>query len=189
MSERTTSDIQSAISNLLTELGEDINRDGLGDTPRRFEKQIRECLVGYNDDPAQYIKLFDATNYSDLVMVSNISFSSLCEHHLLPFSGVVDIAYIPSQKILGLSKFARIVDSFSKRLQVQEHLTLQIADFLELHLKPSLLIVRISASHSCMTVRGVLRPASMTDTIIIRGSKEAYRDQIAYFQSKVRANS
>lgn len=161
--------IQVAVTNLLDELGEDTMRNGLVDTPQRFEKQLRECLSGYKSDPVDYVKLFDATDYKDLVLVADIAFSSLCEHHLLPFSGYVDVAYVPVDKLLGLSKFARIIDVFSKRLQVQERLTKEIADFLFLHLQPSLLVVTIRASHSCMTVRGVLRPESVTKTCVTLG--------------------
>lgn len=182
MSDRNDSGLGIALSNLLNQIGEDVQRDGLVDTPCRFEKQIRECLVGYADDPIKYVKLFDNPDFHDLILVSKISFSSLCEHHLLPFSGFVDIGYIPTDKILGLSKFARIVDSFSKRLQVQERLTHEIAGFLNKHLDPTLLIVRIKASHSCMTIRGVQRPQSITETVIMLGDDRNNRSQVEYFQ-------
>lgn len=184
MNKRKDYGIQTAILALLSELGENTARDALLETPKRFEKQIRECLVGYKDDPEKYVKLFDATDYHDLVVVSDIAFSSLCEHHLLPFFGYVDIAYVPTDKILGLSKFARITDAFSKRLQVQERLTKELADFLYLHLEPSLLVVRIRANHSCMTIRGVLRPESSTETVITLGDIVANQRHIDHLQAR-----
>jgi GTP cyclohydrolase I len=180
--------MQASIRALLAEVGEDPTRNGLLETPKRFEKQMRECLVGYNDDPKKYVKLFESTDFHDLVVVSKINFSSLCEHHVLPFYGYVDVAYVPSDKILGLSKFARIIDAFSKRLQVQERLTKELADFLYENLEPELLMVRIYATHSCMTVRGVRRPESQTETISVVGDTEANRRHVEYFQNMYRRN-
>jgi len=178
----STSSIEDSIIELITELGDDSSRDGLAETPKRFIKQMRECCAGYNDDPERHIKLFHNDNFHDLIVVSTITFSSLCEHHLLPFFGTVDIAYLPGDKILGLSKFARVVDALSKRMQVQERLTRQLADLLEKHLKPQLLMIRINATHTCMTVRGVSRPQSTTETLIVRGDNVNKSHYVEHFQ-------
>ena len=176
MNKQDGSHLETSIEALIASVGENPQRDGLVGTPTRFLKQMQECLVGYKDDPKKHIKLFDSEGFHDLVVVSDISFSSICEHHILPFYGRVDIGYLPGKQILGLSKFARIVDAFSKRLQVQERLTKQLADFLEEQLHPELLMVRITAEHTCMIVRGVARPESNTETFTVRG-KSAGREQ------------
>lgn len=186
MVQKADSSLQTAITALLTELGEDTTRNGLLETPTRFEKQIRECLTGYRVDPADYVKLFDASDFNDLVVVSDITFSSLCEHHLLPFFGKVDVGYVPRGKILGLSKFARIIDAFSKRLQVQERLTKELADFLHDNLQPELVMVRIQASHSCMTIRGVQRPQALTETFTVLGASPDNKHHVSYFQNTYR---
>lgn len=178
MEKKANSDIQQAILALLSQLGEDVNREGLAETPARFEKQIRECLVGYADNPVKYVKLFDNTNFHDLVSVNKIAFSSLCEHHLLPFYGYIDIGYVPNEKILGLSKFARIIDALSKRLQVQERLTQELADFLYAHLEPLMLTVHVKAFHTCMTIRGVQRPEALTETRASLGETDTYAHYI-----------
>ena len=179
----SSSSIYEGLKKLLIEIGEDPSRNGLLDTPKRFEKQLRECMSGYGKNPDDHIVLFDDNNsHGSLVSVLSISFSSLCEHHVLPFYGYVDIAYVPSNKILGLSKFARIVDVFSKRLQVQERLTHEIADFLAAKLEPELLMVRVSATHSCMGIRGVNRHQSKTETFAICGSNtQPHQHHISYF--------
>lgn len=178
--------LQGAMSDYLQALGEDSKRDGLLETPHRFVKQLRECLAGYNDSPQDHLKVFDNDGYRDLVMVRDITFGSLCEHHMLPFFGTVDIAYLPKDKILGLSKFARITDALSKRLQVQERITQQLADLLEKSLEPDLLIVKISAKHMCMGLRGVQRRNSITDTVIIRGDTKKYANYVEQFHEQSR---
>ncbi len=178
---KVDSKIQQSLKYLLKELGEDVNREGLLETPKRYEKQLRENLKGYLENPENHVKLFDNDNYHDLVVVSKIAFSSMCEHHILPFYGYVDIAYIPGKKILGLSKFARIVAVFSKRLQVQERLTKQLAHFLYDNLEPEFIMVHISAAHTCMTVRGVEKHDSVTDTIATLGDKQPTAKQYAKF--------
>ncbi len=179
-----TTKLQAAMSGYLQALGEDSRRDGLEETPHRFVKQLSECLAGYNDSPDNHMKVFDNDGYHDLVMVRDITFGSLCEHHMLPFFGTVDIAYLPKDKILGLSKFARITDALSKRLQVQERITQQLADLLEKNLEPELLIVKISAKHMCMGLRGVNRRNSITDTMIIRGDAKKYANYVEQFQEQ-----
>jgi len=183
MNSDDNSNIEVALRDFLAQVGEDVNREGLTETPKRFIKQIQECLSGYQDDPKKHLKFFDSEGYDELVVVRGISFSSICEHHLLPFFGQVDIAYIPGKKILGLSKFARVVDAFSKRLQVQERLTQQLADFLDEQLKPELLLVRVTAAHTCMIVRGVSRPQSQAETLVVRGDQAGREHLIAQFNT------
>lgn len=178
-----TRSLQTALLTYLHTLGEDPGRDGLLETPARFVKQLRECLVGYADDPKKHLKVFDNDGYHDLVTVRDITFSSLCEHHMVPFFGTIDIAYLPKNKILGLSKFARIADALTKRLQVQERITKQFADLLEAGLKPDLLMVRISAKHMCMGMRGVRRPNSTTETMIVRGDTKQYAHYVRQFRT------
>jgi GTP cyclohydrolase I len=155
-------------------LGGEADSAELHDTPRRFITQLQECLSGYGEDPERHLKTFAGDGSHDLITVSDISFSSMCEHHLVPFFGTVDIAYVPGDKILGLSKFARLTDTLSRRLQVQERLTRQLADLLEAHLQPQLLMVRITATHLCMTARGVRRAESKAETLSIRGDTATY---------------
>lgn len=175
------SNLKSALVDMLSALGENVQREGLTDTPRRYIKQIEESLCGYNDNPTTYIKLFKNNDHNSLVTVSQISFSSMCEHHLLPFFGHIDIAYLPTNHILGLSKFARIVDTYSKRLQVQERLTNEIALFLNEQLKPELVMVRVRAKHTCMITRGVSRPESFTDTCSVIGDTTKHRHHVDAF--------
>jgi GTP cyclohydrolase I len=155
---------EKIIENLLKNYGEDINRDGLKETPIRVKKMYDELLSGYQKDPKEVFKSFDAENYDGQITVKNIHFSSLCEHHLLPFYGTVCISYTPNGKILGLSKFARIVDILSKRLQIQERLTKQIAETIKTNLKPINCTVTIKARHLCMNIRGVKKNNSIAIT-------------------------
>lgn len=179
--------LQVALENYLKSISSDFGTNGTSETTSRFIKQIDECLAGYKADPSDQIKLFSSDGYEDLIIVKDITFSSLCEHHLLPFFGSVDVAYLPSDKILGLSKFARIIDVFSKRLQVQERLTKQLAEFFRDTLKSDLVMLRISAQHTCMTIRGVERPASLTDTFIILGDQKKYEHYINEFKNIARS--
>ncbi len=183
MGTESSKTLRDAVTSFLEAIGETPQRNGLHETPARFEKQLRECTSGYGKNPDDFVKLFDNEGFHDLINISRISFSSLCEHHMLPFFGHIDIAYVPRDSILGLSKFARIVDVFSKRLQVQERLTHEIASFLAEKLHPELLMVRIVAAHTCMTVRGVARPESLTETFVKIGAdtkKNAH--YISHFQ-------
>lgn len=180
--EDTVSKLASSMADFLKSLEGGKLRDGTAETPTRFVKQIQECLVGYQDDPNKHLKLFNNSDYHDLIIVSRISFSSLCEHHLLPFYGTIDIGYLPKDKILGLSKFARIVDVLSKRLQVQEKLTSQLAQFFAEKLISDLVMVRIRAQHTCMMVRGVSRSGSVTETFTIVGTKKGNQAYIRQFQ-------
>lgn len=155
-SDNSNTAIEDAIRAILLSVGEDPNRDGLQNTPARVRKMYAELLSGYTTDPASVINgaLFDVA-YDEMVVVRDIEFSSLCEHHLLPFIGHAHVAYIPTDKIIGLSKIPRIVDLFARRLQVQERLTRQVADFLQDVLNPRGVAVVLEAVHICTFMRGV----------------------------------
>ena len=158
------------IAELITGLGEDVTREGLLKTPHRVERSLRFLTSGYQADIDQVLNdaLFEAEG-SEMVVVKGIEFYSMCEHHMLPFFGKAHIAYIPGHKILGLSKFARVVDVFARRMQVQERMTIQIADALERVLEPRGLAVVTEASHLCMMMRGVEKQGSSTRTTAMRG--------------------
>ncbi|MDR1628228.1 MAG: GTP cyclohydrolase I FolE [Oscillospiraceae bacterium] len=175
--------VKKLIYELLVAIGEDPNRSGLLDTPRRVADMLEELCSGMGEDVKKHVKIFtDESHYDEVILVKDIPFSSTCEHHLLPFVGVVHIAYIPSMgKVIGLSKLARIVGSFSKRIQVQEKLTSEIADFINNELEPHGVAVAIDAEHTCMTVRGTRAIGSKTKTIAFRGNartKEKIRSEI-----------
>lgn len=162
----TNINLENAFKVILEEIGENLNRDGLIDTPKRASKSIREILSGYTVDIEKIMnkkfKLPNPTN--DIVKITSIDFFSLCEHHLLPFYGQVNIEYIPKNEILGLSKFARLVDAYSKRLQVQEKLTKEIGQAIIKYLDCSYLKVSIKATHMCMSMRGVSKTCALTET-------------------------
>lgn len=162
---------EHAVVALLTALGEDPTRPGLLETPRRVASAfLNDLCSGYKIEPASFLeKTFPSDGYDGIVLVRDIPIISSCEHHLLPFTGICHCAYIPNGRIVGLSKFARVVDAFARRLQVQERLTHQIADCLEAALKPQGLLVTISAEHSCMVIRGVQKAGTKTVTSEIRG--------------------
>lgn len=164
-----TKQIIPVVEGLLTLVGEDINRSGLKETPMRVAKAYQEMLQGYDQDPKDVFKLFDNDGFKGIVTVVNIKFHSLCEHHMLPFFGEVHIGYIPNNKILGLSKFARLVDIYARRFQVQERMTTQISDAIMKYLKPKGVIVITQAEHLCMSMRGVEKAASITKVITKRG--------------------
>lgn len=147
---------KSAISDLLCAIGEDASRAGLLDTPKRVAKAYEELVSGYTTDPVELINnaIFDI-EYDDIVTINDIAFYSLCEHHLLPFIGHAHVAYIPCGRVVGLSKIPRIVDMFSRRLQVQERLTQQIASFLDEILQPRGVAVAMTGKHMCSMIRGV----------------------------------
>lgn len=166
--------IEKAVRDILEAVGEDPNRPGLVETPRRVANMYEEMFAGLNEDPKQYLKLFDEKSNDEMVVVRDIPFASMCEHHLLPFVGKAHIAYIPSDnKILGLSKFARIVDNFAKKPQVQERLTSDVADFLYENLSPKGVAVIIEAEHMCMSIRGAKASGSITQTSALRGTMKS----------------
>ncbi len=166
MERPTKEQAQAAVKLLLEYIGEDTSREGLRDTPTRVVKSYDELFEGYAHDVAKVLnkKFHDISEYNDVVLLKSVSFTSLCEHHMLPFSGTVDIAYIPDGVVVGVSKMARLVDVFSKRLQIQERMTANIACALQKHLNPKGVAVRISATHSCMTTRGTLKEGSVLES-------------------------
>ena len=161
--------IKKAVKDILVAIGEDPDREGLLQTPDRVARMLEELTQGYSDDAKTHLsKVFDESG-SEVVIERDIDFSSTCEHHLMPFFGKVHIAYVPSDKVVGLSKLARVVEVFAKRLQLQERLNAQIADAIYQELAPKGVIVVIEAQHTCMTARGVKKVGSNTLTYAVRG--------------------
>lgn len=167
---RTSADsTDSLVRELIDALGEDTNRDGLIETPKRVVKMYKELFSGYGQNEKDVFKLFKSNGYGEIVTVSNIEFHSLCEHHMIPFFGKVHIGYVPNGQLLGLSKFSRLVQMYSKRLQTQENLTNQIADSLQRNLHPKGLIVHIEAEHLCVAMRGIKQQGVVTKTTVKKG--------------------
>ena len=164
--------IENAVREILLAIGEDPEREGLLETPARVARMYEEIFSGLESNPEQHLKIFhDPQEHNELVLVRDIPLYSVCGHHLLPFVGKAHIAYIPDKgKIIGLSKFARIVDCFARRPQVQERLTAQIADFLYKNMEPLGVAVVIEAEHLCMTMRGARAAGATTMTSALRGS-------------------
>ena len=163
--------LRRAVRDILEAVGEDPDREGLRETPDRVARMYGEIFSGLSSDPGERLKIFKETGkHDELVFVKDIPLYSVCEHHLLPFIGRAHIAYIPRDgRIIGLSKFARIVDCFARRPQVQERLTGQIADFLSENLEPQGVAVFIQAEHLCMTMRGARAAGTVTETSALRG--------------------
>ncbi len=162
--------IENNYREILTDLGEDPNREGLIKTPERVAKAMRFLTNGYDVDPDQIVnQAIFHEEYSEMVLVKDIEIYSLCEHHVLPFFGKAHIAYIPNGKIVGLSKIPRVVDTFSRRLQVQERLTIEIRDCLQRTLEPKGVAVVLECSHMCMQMRGVQKQNSATTTSAFTG--------------------
>jgi GTP cyclohydrolase IA len=162
--------VEAAVRQILVEIGEDPDRQGLLGTPERVHRMYTELTAGYHVDPDRLIKsaIFDV-DYSEMVVVKDIPFYSLCEHHLLPFFGSAAVAYIPRGKVIGLSKIPRIVETYARRLQVQERLTQQIADFLMERLAPRGVGVVLEATHLCAVMRGVRKPGTIMTTSAVLG--------------------
>lgn len=167
-------DVQAAIRQILYAVGEDPEREGLKRTPERIARMYAELLSGYQEDPIQLVNdaLFDV-KYDEMVIVRDIEFYSLCEHHMLPFIGRVHVAYIPDGKVIGLSKIPRIVDLYARRLQVQERMTRQIADFIRDVLHPQGVAVVVEALHLCMSMRGVQKHNARLTTSAMHGAFRA----------------
>jgi GTP cyclohydrolase I len=161
--------IEKAVREILLAVGEDVEREGLKRTPRRVANMYSELLAGMSEDPKEHLKGIFTEKYDEIVLLRDIPFYSICEHHLMPFIGSAHVAYLPSGTVLGVSKLARIVDCFARRLQVQERLTDQIADFIMASLKPQGVAVVLEAAHSCMTIRGAQKPGSVMVTSALRG--------------------
>lgn len=163
--------IEAAVAEILEALGEDPQRDGLLRTPARVAKMYAEVFAGLREDPEHHLEVQFEAGHDEMVMVKDIPFYSMCEHHLLPFHGQAHVAYVPGEegKITGLSKLARLVEAYARRPQVQERLTSQVADKLMQALDPRGALVVIEAEHLCMSMRGVQKPGSLTLTSAVRG--------------------
>jgi len=163
--------IENAIVELLESVGEDPTREGLIGTPNRVARMYGELLSGYNVDPTELLNgaLFDV-EHEQMVIVTNIEFQSLCEHHMLPFTGVANVAYVPNKQVVGLSKIPRIVDMYARRLQIQERMTKQIAETVSTLVEPLGVGVTLTGSHMCSTIRGVRKQNSLMTTSCMTGS-------------------
>lgn len=161
--------IERAVREILAAIGEDPDREGLKDTPARVARMYAELFSGLRARPAEHLRRVFEERYDELVLVRDISFNSMCEHHLLPFTGVAHVGYLPSGKVAGLSKLARVVEDISRRPQVQERMTHQIADLMASELEAKGVIVVLEATHTCMTIRGVKKPGSVMITSAVRG--------------------
>ena len=178
MGEIDTGRIEKAVREILEALGEDPDRDGLEKTPERVAAMYAEIFSGLHDSPDQHLSVTFSADHDEMVMVKDIPLYSACEHHLVPFLGRAHVAYIPNEdgKITGLSKLVRLVDSYSRRPQVQERLTSQVADEIDRSLQPRGVLVVIEAEHLCMSMRGVQKPGTTTITSAVRG---LFRDNAA----------
>ncbi len=161
--------IEAGVRMILEGIGEDINREGLLETPERISKMVEEIYGGLYEDASVHLSKQFSVDNNEIVLEKDITFYSTCEHHLLPFFGQVHIAYIPNGKVVGLSKLARTVDVFAKRPQIQEKLTAQIADAIMENLNAKGVMVLVEAEHLCMTMRGVKKPGTKTATTVFRG--------------------
>ncbi len=162
--------IEKAVRDIIEAIGEDPDREGLRETPRRVAKFYEEAFAGLEQDPSKNLSVLFSENHEEMVIVKDIPIYSMCEHHLLPFFGLVHIAYIPRNgRIAGLSKLARVAEGFSKRPQLQERLTSQIADTINKNLNAQGVLIVIEAEHMCMTIRGIKKPGSKTVTSAVRG--------------------
>ena len=164
--------IEDAVSKILRYIGEDTERDGLADTPRRVAQLYTEIFSGLRENPADFLSTLFEGDYYDPVLVSDIPFYSICEHHLLPFTGLAQVAYHPSGRVIGASKVPRIIDSISRRPQIQERLTSEIADIIHSGLNSQSTVVYMSAEHMCMAMRGVEKKGSKIVTFAQRGNKD-----------------
>ena len=171
--------VEEAIRTIIQWIGEDPKREGLKSTPQRVVKAFKEYFKGYNEDPAEHLtKTFtEVEGYDDMVIEKNISIQSHCEHHMAPIIGVAHVAYIPLNKVVGLSKLARVVEAFSKRLQTQERLTMQVARTIMDVLQPRGVAVTIDAVHQCMTARGIKKEKTSTVTNYFLG---AFKDDLSF---------
>ncbi len=163
--------IEEAVRRILVAIGEDPEREGLVETPTRVARMYTELFEGVHRDPGDEVDaFFGEEHYQEIVMVKDIAFNSLCEHHLLPFISKAHVAYIPDGQVTGLSKLARLVEGFARRPQMQERLTAQVADALMDRLKPMGVLVVVEAEHLCMTMRGIKKPGAVTVTSAVRGT-------------------
>jgi GTP cyclohydrolase I len=161
--------IEDAVREILIAVGEDPDREGLRRTPQRVARMYAELFAGLHEDPVPLLEAAFSEEYDELVVLRDITFSSLCEHHLMPFEGVAHVAYLPDGQVVGISKLARVVDIFAKRPQVQERLTKQICDLIMDCVRAKGAAVVIKATHTCMTCRGVRKPGSLMVTSAVQG--------------------
>lgn len=173
--EVTRDDVEAAVRKLIQWTGEDPDREGLVDTPKRVVKAFEEFFSGYKTDPTEYLeRTFEETDgYDEMIVLRDIAFVSHCEHHILPVVGKAHVAYLPNKRVVGISKLARVVEAFARRLQIQERMTAQIANAIEEALEPRGIAVVIEAEHQCMTTRGVMKPGVSMVTSRMLG---AFRD-------------
>jgi len=183
----TSATYEELVREMLVRLGEDPDREGLSHTPARVEKAMRFLVKGYKDDPEALLrKALFTVGYDEMVIVKDIEMFSLCEHHLLPFFGKVHVAYIPNGKVIGLSKIPRLIDAFSRRLQIQERLTTQIAEAIQNAIEPQGVGVVIEARHLCMMMRGVEKQHSSAVTSSMLGSFRSEEETRTEFLSLIR---
>jgi GTP cyclohydrolase I len=161
--------IERAVREILFAIGENPDRESLCETPARVARMYAELFCGLHSDPGRHLKKVFSDTYDEMVLVRDISFNSMCEHHLLPFLGKAHVGYLPRGKVAGLSKLARVVEEISRRPQIQERMTHQIADLINADLDPKGVIVILEAEHTCMTIRGVKKPGALTVTSAVRG--------------------
>ncbi|OGC07741.1 GTP cyclohydrolase I FolE [candidate division WOR-1 bacterium RIFOXYD2_FULL_36_8] len=162
--------IEKAVKEILLAIGEDVNREGIKETPKRVAQMYSEIFSGIQEDPSKHLKIFKQGQHEEMIIVKDIPFYSICEHHFVPFVGKAHVVYIPRKgNVTGLSKLVRVIEGYAKRPQVQENLTSQIADTLMQKLMPQGVLVIIEAEHLCMSMRGVKKPGSITVTSAVRG--------------------
>lgn len=188
MNKPTKQQAEEAVRLLLDYIVGDKAREGLKDTPMRVVKSYSELFSGYNAEIDQVLnkRFRDISEYNDVVLLKSVNFTSTCEHHMLPFSGTVDIAYIPNGEVVGISKLARLVDMFARRLQIQERMTAEIACALQEHLNPIGVAVRVSASHSCMTHRGTQKDGSVMESTHFTGEYKENPEKRQEFLEMIR---
>jgi len=186
----TRQQAEAAVRTLIAYIGDNPDREGLLDTPKRVVGAFEELYRGYGECPAEALeRQFSETGkYDDFVLVKDIAFNSACEHHMMPFTGRAHVAYMPVDKVVGLSKLARLVDVYARRLQTQEHMNAQIATAIEEILKPRGVAVMLEAEHTCMSLRGVEKPGSLTVTTQFRGAFREDASEQARFMALVRGN-
>jgi GTP cyclohydrolase IA len=184
----TREQAEEAVRTLIAYIGEDPKREGVLDTPKRVVGAYEELFRGYRESPAETLErtFSETAAYDDLVLVRDIAFNSHCEHHMMPFTGKAHVAYMPVDKVVGLSKLARLVDVYARRLQTQEHMNSQIATAIEEILKPRGVAVMIEAEHTCMSLRGVEKPGALTVTTQFRGAFRDDPNEQLRFMSMVR---
>jgi len=180
--------IQHAVREIIAAVGEDGDRDGLLDTPRRIADMYEEIFAGLRTDPYQFLDVTFDEAYSEMVVLKDIPFYSMCEHHFAPFHGVAHVAYIPSGRVVGLSKLARVVEAYARRPQVQERLTAQIADTIMEGLQPKGAAVVIQAEHTCLTMRGIKKPGAKMVTSAVRGLFKDHPPTRAEFHAILRGD-